>query len=384
MTLAQELAITAPALVERSRRLAYVTVGLIVANVLAWDMALTAANGSVAFLATALLAYGLGLRHAVDADHIAAIDNATRRLMQRGDKPVAIGLFFALGHSSVVFVACAAMALGPAWLRGRVPHLDLAGAWVGTAVSVGFLFVIGAANLVTLIGIWRAYRAQRSASNVIVLPVAGGLAPRLLGPLMRIITRSWHMVPLGLLFGLGFDTASEAGLLTLGAAQAAHHASPWALIALPLLFAAGMSLVDTADGALMVGAYGWAFVQPMRKLGYNLIVTLISVVAALVVGSLEVVQLTHAHPVVAHGVWRWIALANQHFGIAGVGIIVTLTGCWAVSALATRLRRPEATPPGAQAARPAAIPPPQTLMPQRAGRPGWTRTSNQTVMSGRL
>jgi high-affinity nickel-transport protein len=253
------------------------------ANLAAWGAALMVFRDQPLLLGTALLAWSFGLRHAVDADHIAAIDNVTRKLRQDGRRPLTVGLFFALGHSTVVMLAAGAVAATASLLSTRFEAFRSIGGLVGTLVSALFLFAIAGVNLVTFRQTWRAWRHRSEADPAF----DGGLLARLCRPLFRLIDRPWHMFPLGFLFGLGFDTATEVSLLGLSATSAAGGMSLWAILVFPTLFAAGMALVDTADGVLMLGAYDWAFVQPRRKLAYNLVLTGGSVAVALLVGGLE-------------------------------------------------------------------------------------------------
>jgi high-affinity nickel-transport protein len=269
---------------------------LIAVNLLVWAWAFAAFRGYPMLLATALIAYGFGLRHAVDADHIAAIDNATRKLMQEGKRPITVGLFFSLGHSTVVFAASLVIALSASSLQQRFPGLIEVGGVVGTLVSVFFLIGIAIINFFVLVGVYRIFRRVRRGKryteeelNVFLAP--RGLFGRLLRGILRLISHSWHMYPLGFLFGLGFDTATEIGLLGISAAEASKGLSVWSILVFPALFTAGMSLVDSSDSVLMVGAYGWAFTNPVRKLYYNLVITGFSVAVAVLVGAREALGL---------------------------------------------------------------------------------------------
>jgi high-affinity nickel-transport protein len=315
-----------------SRRLILLYAALLAGNAAAWAWAFALFGGNAALMGTALLAYALGLRHAVDADHIAAIDNTTRKLVQDGQRPLGVGLYFSLGHSSVVALASAAIALASLHL-GRLEWLHGIGATIGTAVSASFLFLIAAANIVTLMGILKAMRGN---GDLPALP--GGPLGRMLKPLMRLVSRSWHLYPLGFLFGLGFDTASEIGLLGISAAQASHAVPFWSIMVFPALFTAGMSLIDTTDGVLMTGAYGWALLKPARKLVYNLTVTLFSILVALVIGALEALNLLAGRMAWDGPLWRFIAGLNAHFGALGFATILGLTACWAASVLMAKSR----------------------------------------------
>jgi high-affinity nickel-transport protein len=324
-----------------ARRLAVLYAGLALANGIAWAWALAVCRGDAVLLGAAMLAFVLGLRHAVDADHIAAIDNTTRKLMQRGERPLTVGLWFSLGHSTVVVLACAAVAVASNAVRARLAGLSGAGGVIGTGVSAGFLFLIALANLVALTGVWRAWRAPRAGTQAgEAIDAPGGPLWRLLRPLMAVIGQPWHMYPLGFLFGLGFDTASEIGLLAISAGEAAHHLPAASIMIFPALFTAGMTLVDTTDGVLMAGAYGWAFVEPRRKLAYNFAVTLVSVAIAIVVGAVEVLGLVGGRLTLAGWPWRTAAALNRHMGMLGAAIVCLLVACWAASIVLTRRNPP--------------------------------------------
>lgn len=325
-----------------SRRIAILAVLLLAANAGAWLWAWTAFADNPTLLSTALLAYVFGLRHAVDPDHIAAIDNVTRKLMQAGQRPVSVGLWFALGHSTVVVAAAAAVALATTSLLTASDEFRRLGNLIGTSVSAGFLIVIGLVNLVVLLGVWRSFRQVRRTGRYVEADLDGMLAgqgflARLLRPLFRLITRSWHMYPLGFLFALGFDTATEVSLFGLSAAEASRGADPWSILVFPALFTAGMALVDTADGVLMLGAYRWATVQPMRRLFYNLTITALSVVVALGIGSLEALNLIGDKLGLDGSFWRWVGAVNDHFGVLGFAIVGLFAAAWLLSALIYRL-----------------------------------------------
>ena len=244
---------------------------------------------------TGITAYTLGLRHAFDADHISAIDNTTRKLMADGQRPVSVGFWFSLGHSSVVFALTFLFALGIKVLSGQVTKsgstLHNVASWVGTGVSGTFLYVIAAVNVVILWGIIKVFFEMRSGSyDEVALErqlASRGLMSRFLGRFTRTIRKPWQMYPVGVLFGLGFDTASEVALLFLAAGAAGAGLPFYAILCLPILFAAGMSLLDTIDGSFMNFAYGWAFSKPVRKIFYNIVITGLSVLVALVIGTVE-------------------------------------------------------------------------------------------------
>jgi nickel/cobalt transporter (NiCoT) family protein len=321
---------------ELGGKLTGIYVVLILANVLAWIWALTAFHDYPLLLGTAFLAYTFGLRHAVDADHIAAIDNVTRKLMQEGKKPVSVGLFFSLGHSSVVVLASAAIALTTGALQGRFEAFKEVGGTIGTLVSALFLFLVAGINLVILRSVYRTFQEVRHGGAFVEedlnhLLNQRGFLGRFFRPMFRLVTRSWHMFPLGLLFGLGFDTASEIGLLGISAAQASKGLPIWSIMVFPALFTAGMSLVDTTDGVLMLGAYGWAFTKPIRKLYYNLTITFVSVLVAVLVGGIEALGLIAGRLNLEGPFWDFINSLNDHFGSLGYVIIAIFVVSWLVS-----------------------------------------------------
>ena len=298
-------------------------------NIFAWIWAVVAFADQPTLLGTALLAYVLGLRHAVDADHIATIDNVVRKLMQDGKHPLAVGLFFSLGHSLSVALAVAAIAAAAFALRGLFHDIKVIGSIIGMGASAFFLLTIGVINLVILRSVWRNFqRARRggAAPRELDLLLSGtGLMARILRPLFRMVTASWQMLAVGLLFGLGFDTATEISLFTVAAGQASGGLSFGNVMVFPALFTAGMTLVDTTDSVLMVGAYGWAFLNPIRKLWYNLTITAISVVVALLIGGIEALGLIASKLQLEGGFWDAVAgltesLAN--FGYLVVGIFL--------------------------------------------------------------
>ncbi len=314
-----------------------------VANLLVWAWALTAFRHYPLLLGTSLLAYGLGLRHAVDADHIAAIDNVTRKFMPRGGRPIAAGFFFSLGHSTVVVLASVAIAATATALETTFHAARAVGGIIGTAVSALFLLAIAVMNLFILASVYRTFHRVKNGGVVIeedldALLAGGGLLARVFRPLFGMVRRSWHMYPLGLLFGLGFDTATEIALLGISAAEAVKGMPIWTILVFPALFTAGMSLVDSADSVLMVGAYGWAFTKPVRKLYYNLTITFVSVVVALLVGGIEALGLV-ARQLQAHGpVWDAIVALNDNFGVIGYLIVGIFVVSWGVSALVYRVK----------------------------------------------
>lgn len=279
------------------------------------------------------LAYTLGLRHAFDADHIAAIDNTVRKLVQQKEDPTGLGFFFSLGHSSVVFIMAIITAFSMHWAQENIPQINEIGSLIGTAVSGGFLVLIGLFNLYIWFDIYRFFVRMRNGEydegNLDQILLSRGFISRFFGPLYRFINKSWHIYPLGFLFGLGFDTASEVALLAI-AANAATQSIPFpVVISLPILFAAGMSLLDTADGVFMTTAYNWAFSTPLRKIYYNLSVTGLSVVAALFIGLIELAQILTPKIGLNGGVWEWIQ--NLDFGGIGYLLVGLFVLAWGIS-----------------------------------------------------
>ena len=330
------------------RRLAGFFGAIALIHLVGWGALLAYGAGHPAFIALGGLAYTFGLRHAFDADHISAIDNTTRKLLQDGSKPMGVGFFFSLGHSTVVFLI--ALALGfavKAFVTSVVSdngQLRNIGGLVGTSVSGVFLILIGLLNLMILIDILRVYRRmqagqydRRSLAHELV---AGGVLTRVFGRLFRLVSNSWQMYPIGFLFGLGFDTASEVALLAISAGAAAQHLPFLAVLSLPLIFAAGMSLMDTADGAFMAKAYSWAFSNPIRKVFYNLTVTSLSVVVALFVGAVEVAQIVIQVLGLRGGPFDAIAGFN-FIGAAGLLIVGLFIVTWIAAFTYFRLARVE-------------------------------------------
>ena len=317
---------------------------LMIANLAAWIWAILIFRNQPLFLGTALVAYGFGLRHAVDADHIAAIDNVTRKLMQEGKRPISVGFFFALGHSSVVILTAAGIAVASTLLSTHFEQFKNVGGIVSTSVSALFLGAIATANLVILHSVWRTWRHVRAGGRYVdddlnMLLNSRGLLARMFRPLFRLVTTSWHMFPLGFLFGLGFDTATEVALLGISATQAAQGVSIWSVMVFPALFAAGMSLIDTTDGVLMLSAYNWAFVKPIRKLYYNLTITFVSVVVAFLVGGVEALGLVGGEIGLSGWFWDSIGALNGNFNNLGFIIIGVLIAAWIGSIVIYRYQR---------------------------------------------
>jgi high-affinity nickel-transport protein len=314
---------------------------LFAANAVVWTWAVIALAGRPTLLGTAVLAYVLGLRHAVDADHIAAIDNVVRKLMQEGKRPVSVGLFFSLGHSLVVTIAVAVIVLTAIALQGQLHPFKSLGSLIGTGASAFFLLAIAAINLVILRGVWRSFRRARRGEPVAEheldrLLSGRGFLARIFRPLFRMVSRSWQMFPIGFLFGLGFDTATEITLFTVAASQASGGMTFATIMIFPALFTAGMTLVDATDSVLMVGAYGWAFLNPIRKIWYNLTITAVSVLVAVLIGGIEALGLISDQLGLAGGFWGMID--NMNDGLANFGYLVigVFVGSWIVSYLIYR------------------------------------------------
>ena len=295
------------------------------------------ASGQILGIGLGLTAYTLGMRHAFDADHIAAIDNTTRKLMSEGKRPVSVGFWFSLGHSTIVFALVALLALGVRALAGQVENdsslLQQITGVVGTAVSGVFLYIIGIINLVILIGIIKVFRKMRQGAydekSLEEQLNSRGFMNKILSGATKTVTKPRQMYPIGVLFGLGFDTATEVGLLVL-AGGAAAFALPWyAILTLPILFAAGMSLLDTIDGCFMNFAYGWAFSKPVRKVYYNITVTGLSVAVALIIGTIELVSILTEKTGVTSG--PLAAIANINLDYVGYAIVLLFVLTWLIA-----------------------------------------------------
>ncbi|MBM3564102.1 MAG: HoxN/HupN/NixA family nickel/cobalt transporter [Alphaproteobacteria bacterium] len=319
---------------------------ILAANVFAWTWAWTAFSDRPGLMGAAVLAFMFGLRHAFDADHIAAIDNVVRKLMQDGKTPYSVGFFFSLGHSTFVAIASIAMAATAAAMEGQADRFTTLSSAVGASVSALFLIVIGVANLFLLRGIWSAYNRARRGEPVLDedlnhLLNGRGLVTRFLRPVFRFVSRSWQMYVVGLLFGLGFDTATEIGLLGISAEQAAQGMSISTLLVFPALFTAGMSLMDTTDSVVMTGAYGWAFDDPLKKLWYNLVMTAMSVVVAMFIGGVEALGLLGDKLGLENGVWRLVQSLNDNLADFGLAIAGILIASWIISIIVFRMKAPE-------------------------------------------
>ncbi|MES1193840.1 MAG: HoxN/HupN/NixA family nickel/cobalt transporter [Solirubrobacterales bacterium] len=304
--------------------------------------------GSGAFgIGLGITAYTLGLRHAFDADHIGAIDNTTRKLMSDGQRPLSVGFFFSLGHSTIVFALAALFAIGVRGLSGDVANdgstLQQAAGLIGPTISGSFLFIIGLINLAVLFSIMRIFRRMRHGhydeQQLEHQLNARGLMNRFLGRATRAVKQPWQMYPVGVLFGLGFDTATEIALLATAGAAATGGLPFYAILCLPILFAAGMSLLDTIDGAFMNFAYGWAFSKPVRKIYYNITITGLSVMVALLIGTIELIQVLSDKLSLSGSFFDWIN--NLDFNLIGYLIVAMFVVTWAAAFAVWRLGRIE-------------------------------------------
>jgi len=313
-------------------------IGFFVLLALVVPQDLKVGTGAVFGLGLGITAYTLGMRHAFDADHIGAIDNVTRKLMNEGQRPLSVGFFFSLGHSTIVFALATLLAFGIRGISGAVESdsstLHQVTGLIGPTVSAFFLLLIGILNLVILVGIVKVFRRMRHGDydeqQLEQQLNARGFMNRLYGRATKAIRKPWQMYPLGLLFGLGFDTATEIALLASAGAAAASSGIPfYALLCLPILFAAGMSLLDTIDGAFMNFAYGWAFARPVRKLYYNITVTALSVAVALVIGTIELIAVFSDKLSLSGGVWDLVAGIDLNY--VGYAIVCLFILTWVIA-----------------------------------------------------
>ena len=313
-------------------------------HVVGWGLFAWYSRSYPALAGLGVLAYTFGLRHAFDADHIAAIDNTTRKFLQQGKRPLGVGFFFSLGHSTIVFSLAAGLALAAKTVDSHVPAFRNYGGTIGASVSGTFLWIIGILNLLVLLDVIRVFLELRGgaydeAALEERLLDRGFMSRLFIGRLFRFVSKSWHMYPLGVLFGLGFDTATEVGLLAVAAGVATHHVPFLAVVSLPILFAAGMSLMDTADGAFMSHAYGWAFSNPVRKIYYNITVTALSVAVALVIGTVELLQVLSDRLGWDDGFFGF--LGRLDFGTIGYAVVGLFVLTWVASAVVWKAGRIE-------------------------------------------
>jgi high-affinity nickel-transport protein len=313
-------------------------------NIGLWLFAAASFRHYPVLLGTCFLAYGFGLRHAVDADHIAAIDNVTRKLMQQGQRPVGVGFFFSLGHSTIVFGLSAVVAITAIAIKNRFDAIESFGNVAGTLISAFFLLAIAIMNILVLVSIVRTFQRVKAGGVYVdedfnLLLARRGFFGRLFRGFFRLVDHSWQMYPVGVLFGLGFDTATEVGLLGISAAEASKGLPIWSIMVFPALFTAGMALIDTTDSILMLGAYGWAFAKPLRKLYYNITITSVSVLVALIVGGLEALGLIQGELDLSGPFWSPIAALNNNFGTLGYVIIGIFMASWIASVALYKMKR---------------------------------------------
>lgn len=282
-----------------------------------------------------ILAYTLGLRHAFDADHIAAIDNTVRKLLQQKRNPVGVGFYFSIGHSTVVFLMSVLLGISVKWAKDELPYFQNIGGIIGTLVSGFFLLLIGILNLFILISLIKLFARLRNEhireEELDALLESRGFITRFIAPYFKLISRSWHVLPLGFLFGLGFDTASEIALLALSSGASQQSISFLGILSLPILFAAGMSLLDTLDGIIMKFAYNWAFFNPIRKIYYNITITAISVIAALIIGLIELRQIMEDKLHLKGTFWNIIQ--SIQFDYLGYILVALFLITWLISTL---------------------------------------------------
>ena len=337
-----------PILNDENRRVRGKVVGMYIflalVNLALWGLAIATFHNYPLLLGTSFLAYSFGLRHAVDADHIAAIDNVTRKLMQQGKRPVGVGLFFSLGHSTIVFGLSAAVAMTAVAIKDKFDAFENFGNIAGTLISAFFLLAIAVMNILILVSIFRTFHRVKAGGvyadeDLNLLLAKRGFFGRMFRGLFRLIDHSWQMYPVGVLFGLGFDTATEVGLLGISAAEASKGLPIWSIMVFPALFTVGMALIDTTDSVLMLGAYGWAFAKPLRKLYYNITITSVSVLVALIVGGIETLGLVQGELNLSGPFWDPIAALNNNFGILGYVIIGIFMVSWIASVAFYRLKR---------------------------------------------
>ncbi|KAG1456132.1 hypothetical protein G6F46_002475 [Rhizopus delemar] len=316
--------------------------GLACVNIIIWIVSIIVFKPYPSMVGTGTLAYLLGLRHAVDADHISAIDNVTRKLLSTGKQPVCVGLFFSLGHSTVVFITSIIVAATANAVANSIDDFSKIGGIIGTSVSITFLVLIAILNIICMLGVISTMRQVKRDGVYTEIDIEEylmkkGVLGRFFYPVFKFIDASWKMYPLGFLFGLGFDTASEITLLGITAIQATNGMSMWIIILLPLLFASGMALIDSFDSILMLFTYTWAYVNPVRKLFYNLTITSISVVVAIVVALIELFSMIGEQLELDNGWWRFWYFLSDSFEYIGIIIVGAFILTWIVSAIIYRV-----------------------------------------------
>ncbi len=315
-------------------RISLIYAGILAATGIGFAASVIVGRIAVVLAGLGLVAYVFGLRHGVDADHIVAIDNTTRKLMQEGKRPLTVGLWFSLGHSTIVVGLIVGLVVATKAVASYIPVLQSSGAIIGTTVSGVFLFIIGVINVLIVVGIYRIFQNVRQGNldqeHLDSLLEKRGFLNRYFKGLFKIVMKPWQIYPIGVLFGLGFDTASEIALIAISVGVGVSSGIPiWYVLILPLMFTCGMVLVDTTDGVTMIMAYGWAFLNPIRKIYYNLTVTIISVLVAFVIGGMELLNVL-ATELGLHGP-IWSSLSVLDFETLGFGIIGIFAVTWAAS-----------------------------------------------------
>ncbi|HGN9372853.1 TPA: HoxN/HupN/NixA family nickel/cobalt transporter [Citrobacter pasteurii] len=329
-------------LIKKRPNLILLVVFLIGANIVAWFWAFAAFSHNTSLLALSLIAWCYGLRHAVDADHIAAIDSATRKLMQQNKRALTTGAWFSLGHSTIVVLASIGIALTTSAFKQHMIWFQNIGGIIGTSVSAAFLLILATINLIIFCQVWKAFRHLKRTGiydlSTEDVTVSGPLS-WLFRSAFRLVGKDWHMYFVGFLFGLGFDTATEISLLGISASSASNGMSVWSILVFPSLFTCGMALIDCLDSILMVEAYGWAFNKPQRKLYYNMTITGTSVIVALFIGGLEGLSLLSDAFSLQGGLWDTVSNLSDHMGNVGFAIIGVFIACWIISALNYRWKK---------------------------------------------
>jgi high-affinity nickel-transport protein len=315
---------------------------ILVATLLGFTGSVIVGRLSVLLAGLGIVSYVLGLRHAVDADHIAAIDNTTRKLLQEKKRPFTVGLFFSLGHSTIVLCLVVALIIATRAVVGHIPALQASGNIIGTAVSGGFLWVIGLVNAVIVLSIYRMFKEMRSGKirqdELERQMDDRSFMNRYFRPLFRIVKEPWQIYPIGVLFGLGFDTATQIALIAISIGIGVSSSVPvWMILVLPFMFTCGMVLVDTTDGVLMGAAYGWAFMNPLRKIYYNLTITVISVFVALAIGTVELLQVLASELNLTAPYWMWVE--NIDFETIGYAIITMFLVSWLIAWVIWKYKR---------------------------------------------
>ena len=315
---------------------------IVVATLFGFTGSVIVGRLSVLVAGLGIVSYVLGLRHAVDADHIAAIDNTTRKLLQEKQRPFTVGLWFSLGHSTIVLCLIVALIFATRAVVGHIPALQASGNIIGTAVSGGFLWVIGIVNAVIVLSIYRMFKEMRRGKmNQDELEREmdnRSFMNRYFRPLFRIVKEPWQIYPIGVLFGLGFDTATQITMIAISVGIGVSSSLPvWMILVLPFMFTCGMVLVDTTDGVTMGAAYGWAFSNPLRKIYYNLTITVISVFVALAIGTIELLQVIGDELNLTGPFWGW--LENMDFETIGYVIISMFLVSWLIAVAVWKYKR---------------------------------------------